>query len=285
MYLLIVAEPDPVAVRAAELWGTPPATGDRLEGVPIRRLAEEVLLVRRPGAHLHDELLDRNLPVSVRSLRPTLIFPSIHRSAKNIPGMTVHALGNPGASADFGGRPETLVPTDPRSAVAVLRALAERAPAAGFPVSYEATHHGPELELPAFFVEIGSGETTDPPPRSIRILSESLTSIVPDPRDRVVLGVGGGHYAPHFSELALHRHWAFGHILSRHALDGLTRATAVSAWELTPQAEGVLYSRAQDAVHPTWAGLATRLRDGDGPLRSGPKDAEGDSRDVRLSGT
>lgn len=285
MYLLIVAEPDPVAVRAAELWGTPPATGDRLEGVPIRHLSEEILLVRRPRAHIHDELLDRNLPESIRSLRPTLIFPSIHRSAKNIPGMTVHALGNPGASADLGGRPETLVPTDPRSAVAVLRALAERAPAAGLPVSYEATHHGPELGLPAFFVEIGSGETSDPPPEPVRILAESLTSIVPDPSDRVVLGVGGGHYAPHFTELALHRRWAFGHILSRHALNGLTRATAASAWELTPRAEGVLYARTQDMAHPAWAGLAARLRDGDAPLRSGPKEMEGATRADRLSGT
>ena len=285
MYLLVVSDLDPVAVRAAEHWGTPPATGDRLDGAPIRRLSQEMLLVRRSRPHVHDELLDRNLPASVRSLRPTLVFPSIHRSAKNIPGMTVHALGNPGSAADLGGRPGTLVPTDPRSAVAVLRALAERAPAVGISVSYEATHHGPELGLPAFFVEIGSGEISDPPPEQVRLLVECLSSIAPDGRDRVVLGVGGGHYAPHFSELALRRRWAFGHILSRHSLEGLTREIAHAAWELTPQAEGILYARAQDASHPALAGLAPRRRDADAPVIASAEGAVAPTRAGRPSGT
>ena len=285
MYLVVVSELDPVAVRAAERWGTPPATGDRLDGVPIRRLSEKMLLVRRPGPHVRDELLDRHLPASLRSLRPTLVFPSIHRSAKNIPGMTVHSLGNPGPTADLGGCPGTLVPTDPRSAVALLRDLAERAPAVGLPVSYEATHHGPELGVPAFFAEIGSGETSDPPSEPVHLLAECLTSIVPDEHDRVVLGVGGGHYAPHFTELALRRRWAFGHILARHVLEGLTREVAQAAWDLTPRAEGVLYARARDASHPALHGLAARLRDADAPARSGSEGREAPTRADRPSGT
>ena len=285
MYLVVISELDPVAQGAAELWGTLPATGDRLDGVPIRRLSEEVLVVRRAGRHIHDERLDRNLPASVRSLWPTLVFPSIHRSAKNIPGMTVHALGNPGPAADLGGRPGTLVPTDPRSATAVLRALAERAPAVGLPVSYEATHHGPELDLPAFFVEIGSGEVSDPPPEPVRVLAGCLTSIVPDARDRVVLGVGGGHYAPHFSELALRRRWAFGHILSRHAHEGLTREVAHAAWEQTPHAEGILYARARDAGLPALTGLGERRRDTEAPLRQSSEGAATTTRGARPSGT
>lgn len=266
MYLLVVSELDPVAVRASELWGTPPALGEQLDGVPIRRLADGILLVKRPGRHVHDEHLDRNLPTPVRERRPTLVFPSIHRSAKNLPGMTVHSLGNPGPTADLGGRPRTLVPSDPRSAVAVLRSMAEEAPSVGLPVSYEATHHGPELDHPAFFVEIGAGEEGEPTPEQIRVLARSLTSIVPDPSDRVVLGIGGGHYAPHFTELALRRRWAFGHILSRHALETLSSETARSAWSLTPDAEGLLFARAQDASHPALAGLAPRVRDADAPL-------------------
>lgn len=285
MYLLIVSESDPVARGANEVWGTLPATGDRVEGVPVRRLSDRVLLVRRPGPPIRDELLDRKLPESLRSLGPTLIFPSIHRSAKNIPGMTVHPLGNMGPTAELGGRPNTLVPTDPRSAAAVLRALAERAPAEGVPVSYEATHHGPELGVPAFFVEIGSGEASEPPPGQIRMLAECLTSIVPDERDRVVLGVGGGHYAPHFSELALRRHWAFGHLVSRYALPGLSRATATAAWELTPGAEGMLVARAEDAAHPSLNGLAPRMREGDAPLRTSERGSEEVSRAARPSGT
>ena len=266
---MVISETDPVAVGAAEIWGTPPATGYHLDGAVIRQLSDQTLCVRRPGSHVHDEHLDRGLPAELRSQRPTLVFPSIHRSAKHIPSMTVHALGNPGPTADLGGRSRTLVPSDPLAEVAVLRRLAERAPRLGLSATYEATHHGPELELPSFFAEIGWGETSEPPLEQVRVLADVLASISTETGDRVALGVGGGHYAPHFADLALRRRWAFGHILSRHALELLEADTARSAWALTPHVEGILYARAQDAALLALSGLGPRRRDSEAPLRSG----------------
>jgi D-aminoacyl-tRNA deacylase len=285
-YLIVISEPDPVASRVVQEWGTPPATGDRVDGTPLRRLNDTTLELRRAGRHIHDERLDLRLPREVRDLRPTLVFPSIHRSEQNVVCLTVHPLGNLGGRSELGGRPRTVSPTDPRSMASVLRNLSERGASAGFTATYEATHHGPELGLPACFVEIGYGTANEPPAAAVRVLAATLREIAPDPADRIAFGVGGGHYAPHFTDLALRRRWALGHIVSRHALEDLDTTTAAAAYRSTPGAEGILFARAQDASHPSLVGLGRRLRDSDAPSRGGPRsETEASTRGVRPSGT
>ncbi len=268
--LLVVAESDPVAAPVSQRWGTPPSTGEHLDGAAVRELHPGLWLVRRPGPHIHDERLDARLPPALRAHVPTMIFPSIHRSEQGVPCLTVHPLGNPGPTAEVGGRPRTLVPTDPPRMVAVLRALSEGAQGEGLAVTYEATHHGPELALPAFFAEIGFGDRSEPDPRAVEVLAHALGGIPEGSDDRVALACGGGHYAPHFTDLALTRRWAFGHLLSRHALETIDAATARSAYVQTPGADGIVFARARDVEHPALAGLADRRRDQDAPLRSSP---------------
>lgn len=265
--VVVLSEADPVAKAVAAEWGTLPVSDGHVDGAPIRQLNETVLVVRRPGSHIHDEDVDLRLPQALRESRPTLVFPSIHRSEKNVASLTVHPLGNPGPRAEMGGRPRTLVPTDPSRMVATLRLLDEGTTGLGMKATYEATHHGPAVGLPSFFIEIGYAELPDPPPEAVRLLARTIPRITGLPRDRVALAVGGGHYAPHFSDLALRRNWAFGHILSRHALEELDRTTAIEAYRWTPGAEGVVYSRAEDARHPALDGIGPRLRDQDAPPR------------------
>jgi D-tyrosyl-tRNA(Tyr) deacylase len=266
--VVVVSEADPVATAVAARWGTLPASSEgHVDGTPLRRLGDRTLVLRRPLLHIHDEGVDGRLPRAVREGRPTLIFPSIHRSVRNVSCVTVHPLGNPGARAEVGGRPRTLVPTDPRRMTDALRLLGEGALSFGWGATYEATHHGPAVELPAFFIEIGYGELPGPPGEAVRLLAGVIPRVESDPLDRVALGVGGGHYAPHFTDLARHRRWAFGHLLSRHALLEVERATVLSAYQGTDGAEGVVYARAEDARHPVMFGLGPRLRDQDAPAR------------------
>jgi D-tyrosyl-tRNA(Tyr) deacylase len=265
--LIVLAEDDPVAGAVAGVWGTLPATGLHVDGAPVRTLAPGFLALRRPGSHIRDDGLDARLPGTLREAKPVLVFPSIHRSEQNVPSLTVHPLGNPGPDARLGGRPCTLVPTDPLRMASALRVLDEGARAIGWDATFESTHHGPFLESPAFFVEVGYADLPHPPTEAVRVLAEAIPRIRPDARDRVALGVGGGHYAPHFTELALARCWAFGHLISRHSLATIDRATAESAYAQSGRAEGIVYARAQDAGHPSIAGLAPRLRDQDAPPR------------------
>jgi D-tyrosyl-tRNA(Tyr) deacylase len=267
-YLVVVSDEDPVARAVASRWGTPAAVGDHVEGAAIRALSPLALMLRRPGLHIHDDHLEALLPESVRVSRPTLVYPSIHRSERNVPCLTVHPLGNPGESAEVGGRPRTLVRTDPPRMAAALRALAEGGDRVGLPATFEATHHGPELDLPAFFVEIGYGEEPEPPSAAVQVLADMIPHLTPVEGDRVALGVGGGHYAPHFTDLALKRRWAFGHLLSRHALSSLTPEVARRALEQTPGADGWLPARQEDAGHPAMQDLGHRCRESDAPTRN-----------------
>jgi len=279
--LVVLSDTDPVAQGIAGLWGTLPATGDHVEGAAVRRLGRHQLVVRRPVPHIHDERLDRALPTSVLEQQPTLVFPSVHRSESGQRCLTVHPLGNPGGSVELGGRARTLVPTDPRGMSALLRELDAGATALGVPATYEATHHGPELKVPAFFAEVAVLGDEAPTPAEVSVLAEAIRSFREDASDRVALAVGGGHYAPRFGDLARSRAWAFGHILSRHALEDLTPGTARDALQATPGATGILFARAQDRSHPAFAGLAPTLRENDAPRRKG----EATSTSLPTSGT
>jgi D-aminoacyl-tRNA deacylase len=207
------------------------------------------------------------LPTAIRESRPTLVFPSIHRSRENVVCLTVHPLGNLGPAADVGGRPRTVNPTDPRAMATVLRRLSELSVPSGFEATYESTHHGPELGLPSFFAEIGFGSASEPPAEMVKVLASALRELDRDSNDRVALAVGGGHYAPHFTEIAVRRRWAFGHIISRHSLAVLDEATAAAAYAATPEAEGIVYARAADSNHPMLAHLGPRRRDVDAETR------------------
>jgi D-aminoacyl-tRNA deacylase len=266
-HLVLVSAEDPVAARVVERWGTPEATGLFVDGAPIRQLNSNTFILRRPGIHIHDEHVDLRLPPEIRDHRTTLIFPSIHRSEQNVECLTVHPVGNPGPSADVGGRARTLAPADARAMGAALRRLAERGAEAGLSATYEATHHGPEVDLPAFFVEIGYGTAAFPSDSAVQVLADVIPEITPETSDHVALGIGGGHYAPHFTDLTLRRRWAFGHILSRHALESIEKATAQAALKQTLGAEGVLFARAEDTKVPAFEGIGQRLRESGAPRR------------------
>ena len=284
-FLVVVAEADPVASAVAASWGTPPATGDHVDGASIRQLGPGIRTLRRSTLHVEDDHLERHLPVPLREARPTLVFPSIHRSRENVVCLTVHPLGNLGPSAEVGGRPRAVDPTDPRAMASILRRLDDAGRAEGWRATYESTHHGPELELPAFFVEIGFGAAAEPPLAAVRILAEAIRELARDTSDRVAMAVGGGHYAPHFTDLALRRRWAFGHIVSRHALEVLDAATARAAYAATPEAEGIVYSRVADAETPALLGLARRCRDQEAPVRTAEMGTGPPSGGARPSGT
>jgi D-tyrosyl-tRNA(Tyr) deacylase len=268
-YLVVLSDEDPVARAVSAIWGVPEAVGVSVEGTPLRKLSDRAWSLRRAGPHVRDEHLERLLPPELLAAGITLVFPSIHRSAQNVRCLTVHPLGNLGSAAEVGGRPRTLNPTDPRRMSSALRRLADHRDRTGMPASFEATHHGPELAVPAFFIEIGFGDADAPPPEAVRTLAEVIPDLEADPKDRVALAVGGGHYAPHFTDLALKRRWAFGHIVSRHGMEGLDRSTAEAAWAATPDAEGIVFARAEDARHPVWDGVGPRLRDQDAAVREG----------------
>lgn len=269
-YVVVLSAGDPVASAVGDLWGPGVATGTTIDGAPVRELATGVVAVRRPGFHIYDTALADLVPSDWVAAAVPFVFPSIHSSAAGQRGLTVHALGNVGPDAEAGGRPRALVAAAPRLMAAALRRLAEAASEETGPASFEATHHGPYIPVPAFFAEVGFAGDPAPPTSAVSALGACLLNLEEDEGDRVVVGVGGGHYAPHFTELALERHVAFGHIISRHALASVTPEIARDVWATTRSAEGIVYARAAD-VAPPWTEVGPRIRDAElRPRRGGP---------------
>jgi D-tyrosyl-tRNA(Tyr) deacylase len=264
-YLVVVSAEDATAGLIAESWGTPPSTGEFVDGSPVRQLAPGVEMLRRPGLHILDSQLDHVIPPRLRSV--PIVFPSRHRSESGIACLTVHPIGNLGPNAEMGGDPGRLVPSAARLMTDALRQAEEPAQAVGVPATYEATHHGPLLHQPAFFVEISSALSDVDRGKVAGPLSDAMMDLTEDPDDRVAVGVGGGHYAPHFTELAIHRRWAFGHIVPRHALEQITPEVQRQLLEGHPPPEGAVFQRASDAERPEWRSWNRRLRDGDAPPR------------------
>ena len=151
-----------------------------------------------------------------------VIFLSRHSSVNPVPVLTVHVTGNYGV-AELGGSPRTLPLAAPEMMQATLRALARHCPE-GYQVSYEVTHHGPTgLVHPSFFVEIGSTEKEWGDPVAGRAVAEAVLGA--EPVNAIpLIGIGGTHYAPRETAIALATRGAFGHIASSRrqvaALDG-----------------------------------------------------------------
>lgn len=155
------------------------------------------------------------------------VFLSRHSSAKAIPTLSVHTPGNL-SDTIFGGLPKT-VSVSP--AVPMKNALLEMAKQVDnldldYTVCYECTHHGPSLDKPAMFAELGSSPKQWNDLKAAKVVADAVVAAVTtSPFCSIVLGIGGPHYNQKFTKLALTTHRAFGHIIPKYALAGINDET------------------------------------------------------------
>jgi D-aminoacyl-tRNA deacylase len=85
-------------------------------------------------------------------------------------------------------------------------------------VTYEATHHGPLLDKPALFAEIGPIEDSigDATAESFADAIIGTLQNTDFEFDKVALGIGGLHYSDKFSRLALSGKYIFSHIMPKY---------------------------------------------------------------------
>jgi D-aminoacyl-tRNA deacylase len=146
-----------------------------------------------------------------------VIFLSRHRAASGIPTLTVHPIGNYG-KADHGGAAGHLVPSAPRTMTGLLRQLNARVNTLPFKVSFEVTHHGPLMTRPTCFIEIGSSENEWGHEGAAHVIADSILNLEVED-EPIAIGIGGGHYAPRFTELSLLRKIAIGHMVPNYAME------------------------------------------------------------------
>jgi D-aminoacyl-tRNA deacylase len=149
-----------------------------------------------------------------------IIFLSRHSSSKGIAAFTVHAEGNWSDDNSLGGKPKELSVSSPSRMIDVICAIS-KINTAGIQTVYEATHHGPLLDRPSFFVELGGNESVINSKDYAEIIANAVANSIDDHKeyDKVAIGLGGMHYSDKFTKLSFEGKYAFAHIMPKYRID------------------------------------------------------------------
>ncbi len=184
-----------------------------------------------------------------------VIFASKHESEKKEKTLSVHAPGN-WKNADFGGQNEKVCKSSAWFQKQIFQKLKENMEKhildKHYKITLEATHHGPLINKPCLFIEIGSTETEWKDRRAgfviAKTISETIETFKENPYNEVAIGLGGPHYCPAFNELQLTSNVAISHIIPKYALP-ITKEIIEEAWKKTDEEP--------DFVLLDWKGLGT----------------------------
>ncbi len=172
---------------------------------------------------VHSENIDREIEAGL------FVFATKHQSRAGIHSLSVHPIGNWGR-ADYGGRDRTLCPSPAAFIRQGFLALQENNPG-GHEIIQEATHHGPYMEKPVMFMEIGSSQEQWENPANGKALARSiLSAIQAEKKCTAALGIGGPHHSPNFRKLVT-EDISLAHICPRHMLGNLDSQMLMQALE------------------------------------------------------
>ncbi|VVC01682.1 D-aminoacyl-tRNA deacylase [uncultured archaeon] len=200
-------------------------------------------------------------PGSIVEIVPThragyYVFASTHRSASRTPGFSVHTPGNWG-DADLGGKPRTLNFSMPSKIKLIARKMKELSVASlGWQVSVEVDHHGPTLDAPVLFAEIGSTEAEWSDRNAGEIAAKAmLHAMKSEELFPSCVGFGGSHYSPKFTPIILGRETALGHIISGYSLERFGADAEMVGQAMAKNAEKI------DSALLDWKGIKGKTRD------------------------
>jgi len=189
---------------------------------------KDVIIVTISDRKIRHENIDKEIKKILGIEPKQVIFISRHTSKMKKPTLTVHPLGNYG-EAKFGGKSRILVPSAPKLMAHLLRLMKKNLQSTNlnYHVCYEVTHHGPYLEVPTLFAEVGSTEEEWIKKEPAQIIAQSILELLgefhyeEDFTDDipVLLGIGGGHYAPRFTDVVFEKKATFGHMIPSYQID------------------------------------------------------------------
>ena len=211
---------------------------DPVEGHPtFKRLHARIWIL--PGSVLREDYLARRWKNATGEIVDEIIFPSRHSAVSGRPSLTLHPVGVMQLDTDeippYGGRAGDAPPPSPRLASwwqELIRVSEHSDLVEDFDTSLEVTHHGPWLEVPSLFIEVGSTAETWGHFGAANLLADiihrglgldgsegfgSWDSDI-DNGQPVLITLGGGHYAPRANNLGLHPGLRVGHMLATYAL-------------------------------------------------------------------
>lgn len=187
-----------------------------------------------------ENLFEKNLDIDKINKYDFIIFASKHSSGnsdKREKSLCVHIPGN-WRSADKGGIREKVClgsAVFQKQLFEKLKKNAENS-SLNYEVTMEVTHHGPLIEKPCLFVEIGSTENEWTDRRAAFVVAKTISQSIKEnkenPYNEIAIGIGGPHYCPVFNQIQLKSNVAISHIIPKYALP-LTKEMILEAIDKT----------------------------------------------------
>jgi|TARA_B100000315_G_C14532617_1_gene566964 D-aminoacyl-tRNA deacylase len=152
-----------------------------------------------------------------------IIFASRHKSTKEKRTLSIHPVGN-FREAKSGGVKGKLGKCSALFQKKLFEKLNENTIKYGlkdYDVTLETTHHGPLIDKPSVFVEIGSTNREYKDRRAGFVIAKSISEAIEEfkenPYNEVAIGIGGPHYCPNFNKIQLKSNVAISHIIPSYA--------------------------------------------------------------------
>ncbi len=203
----------------------------------VRNLISDVHILSIEKIHINADSIDRIHEKEVDCVIDEVLVLSRHVSSTNTPAITLHAIGLPGIyplglPGKSGGINGKLVPPSPRFALfyreMVKEARKEKLDE-HFDLTLEATHHGPVLETPTLYIEVGSTDLDWNREDALNLWARVICRVLGldgspslgnwKGKGDVMIGLGGGHYAPRHKVVVENGNIWLGHILAGYSLD------------------------------------------------------------------
>ena len=154
-----------------------------------------------------------------------IIFASKHSSEKKEKTLSIHAPGN-WRKADYGGQDGKICKSSALFQKHLFEVLKRNVKQYNmeedYAVTMEVTHHGPLIDKPCVFIEIGAtdAEWTDRRAGFIiaKTISEAIKEFKENPYTEVAFAIGGPHYCPSFNKVQESSNVAISHIIPKYAL-------------------------------------------------------------------
>tara|TARA_Y100000310_G_scaffold334473_2_gene414349 strand:+ start:33 stop:818 length:786 start_codon:yes stop_codon:yes gene_type:complete len=158
------------------------------------------------------------------------IFATKHQSAQGVHSLSCHAPGNWG-KAEAGGSDEKLCVAPAVLLKEAFLLLNEFGKELGHEITLEISHHGPFLDKPCMFIEIGSDEENWKNKDSGKVIAKVIVSLLEnidgimsnEKKYKVAFGIGGLHYGRSFGRRVLEKDIAIGHICPKYQFENLDK--------------------------------------------------------------
>lgn len=171
-----------------------------------------------------DIIYTENLDMEKINKYDFIIFASKHASEKGGKTLSIHTPGN-WKAADFGGQEGKVCKNSALFQKQFFEKLHENVKKyelKDYKLTMECTHHGPFINKPCMFAEIGATNTEWNDRRAAFIIAKTIKETIEDfkinPYNEIAIGIGGPHYCPNFNKVQLNSNVALSHIIPEYSL-------------------------------------------------------------------